>query len=99
MNLAYSTFDQSISLIVQLHYEYCIDPGGAMSTPLKPSTPQRPESAIDNGIDGHQPRLLDQVRDIRDVEKTNIPILLVFESVFRVASMGTYDKYAPIDAP
>jgi integron integrase len=35
-----------------------------MSTPLKPSTPQRPESAIDNGIDGHQPRLLDQVRDI-----------------------------------
>jgi hypothetical protein len=36
---------------------------------------------------------------LRDVEKTNIPILLVFETVFRVTSMGTYNKYAPIDAP
>jgi hypothetical protein len=29
----------------------------------------------------------------------NVPILLVFESVFRVASMGTYNEYAPMDAP
>jgi len=36
---------------------------------------------------------------MREVEETNAPILLVFESVFRVASMGVYNKYAPIDAP
>ena len=36
---------------------------------------------------------------LRDVEKINIPILLVYESVFRVASMGTDNRYAPIDAP
>jgi hypothetical protein len=29
----------------------------------------------------------------------NVPILLVFESVFRVASMGTDNEYAPMDAP
>ena len=29
----------------------------------------------------------------------NIPISLVYESVFRVASMGTDNRYAPIDAP
>jgi molybdopterin-biosynthesis enzyme MoeA-like protein len=39
------------------------------------------------------------LEDLRGVEKTNIPILLVCESVFRVASMGTDNRYAPIDAP
>jgi hypothetical protein len=33
----------------------------------------------------------------RDEEETNIPILLVFESVFVVSSMGTDNKYAPIE--
>ena len=37
--------------------------------------------------------------DFRDEEETNEPILLVFESVFGVASMGTYNQYAPIEAP
>jgi hypothetical protein len=36
---------------------------------------------------------------LRDEKETDIPILLVFESVFGVASMGTDNKYAPIDAP
>jgi hypothetical protein len=36
---------------------------------------------------------------LRDEEETNLPILLVFESVFGVASMGTDNKYAPIEAP
>jgi hypothetical protein len=36
---------------------------------------------------------------IRDTKETNAPILLVFESVFTVASMGTYNEYAPIEAP
>jgi hypothetical protein len=36
---------------------------------------------------------------LRDEEETNVPILLVFESVFGVASMGTDNKYAPIEAP
>ena len=35
------------------------------------------------------------VRGFRDEEKTNTPILLVFESVFRVASMGAYNNDWP----
>jgi hypothetical protein len=34
----------------------------------------------------------------RDEENTNVPILLVFESVFSVVSRGTYNKYAPLEA-
>jgi hypothetical protein len=36
---------------------------------------------------------------LRDEEETDIPILLVLESVFGVASVGTDNTYAPIDAP
>jgi hypothetical protein len=36
---------------------------------------------------------------LRLVEKNNSPILLVFAPVYGVASTGTYNKYAPADAP
>ena len=36
---------------------------------------------------------------LRAEEGINATILLAFESVFGVASMGTYNTYAPIDAP
>jgi hypothetical protein len=36
---------------------------------------------------------------VRAEEGINATILLVFESVFGVASMDTYNEYAPIDAP
>jgi hypothetical protein len=36
---------------------------------------------------------------IRLAEKNNAPILLVFAPVYGVASTGTYNKYAPADAP
>jgi hypothetical protein len=43
--------------------------------------------------------VLNLIPELRDEEETNVPILLVFESVFGVASMGTYNQYAPIEAP
>jgi hypothetical protein len=39
------------------------------------------------------------IHALRPSAGINVPILLVFESVFRVASMGTYNEYAPMDAP
>jgi hypothetical protein len=38
-------------------------------------------------------------RTLRLAEKNNSPILLVFATVFGVASTGTYNKYALADAP
>jgi hypothetical protein len=36
---------------------------------------------------------------LRLVEKNNSPILLVFASVYGVTSTGTYNEYAPAEAP